>query len=409
MNGNESGGELMLRVDQVRKEYILGAVTGGTFRDGVMERLGKKNGHAHNKRFVALDGVSLSLRRGEAVGLIGANGAGKSTLLKLITRITAPTAGTIDIYGRVASMLEVGTGFHPELTGRENIYLSGSILGMTRREIDAKLDSIIAFSECERFIDTPVKRYSSGMYVKLAFAVSAHLNADIMIMDEVLAVGDVRFQQKCVRKMQEVAREEGRAILYVSHNMDTIRMLCGRCIVLDHGKALLDGPVDEAIRLYRGDGVRTENSMDLSSYMRPSWLGPDDVRLTWGEFVNGANGVFSGGSMDIRLRWRLNRACENLHLRVELMGGDEKPFATRVFYDFFSGAAGDVGEGVFSVPLDAVMNGHYAAFYTVFMLDSYHNSVDLDCVRGMEFTVRDPEKDLPLKWRNGSWGNIRME
>ena len=409
MSVKESGGELMLRVDQVRKEYILGAVTGGTFRDGVMAKLGKANENARNQRFVALDGVSLSLHRGEAVGLIGANGAGKSTLLKLITRITAPTAGTIDIYGRVASMLEVGTGFHPELTGRENIYLNGSILGMTRREIDAKLDSIIAFSECEKFIDTPVKRYSSGMYVKLAFAVSAHLNADIMIMDEVLAVGDVRFQQKCIKKMQEVARDEGRAILYVSHNMDTIRMLCRRCIVLDHGKVLLNGPVDEAIRLYRGDDVRTENNMDLSSYVRPSWLGPDDVRLLWAEFANSADGVFSGDTMDIRLQWRLNRACEHLHLRVELLGKDEKPFATSVFYDFFSGAAGDAGEGVFSVPLDTVMNGHYAAFYTVFILDSYHNGVDLDCVRGMEFTVQAPDKDLPLKWRGDSWGNIRMK
>ena len=404
----ETGGELMLRVDQVRKEYMLGTVTGSTFRDGVMEKLGKKNGHAHNKRFVALDGVSLSLHRGEAVGLIGANGAGKSTLLKLITRITAPTSGTIDIYGRVASMLEVGTGFHPELTGRENIYLSGSILGMTRREIDAKLDSIIAFSECEKFIDTPVKRYSSGMYVKLAFAVSAHLNADIMIMDEVLAVGDVRFQQKCIRKMQEVARDEGRAILYVSHNMDTIRMLCRRCIVLDHGKVLLNGAVDEAIRLYRGDDVRTVNSMDLSACMRPSWLEPDDARLLWAEFVNGADGVFSGGSMDILLKWRLNRDCERLHLRVELMCDDEKPFATRVFYDFFSGVAGDTGEGVFSIPLDTVMNGHYAAFYTVFVLDDLHNGIDLDCVRGLDFKVQSPDKDSPLKWRGDSWGNIKI-
>ena len=174
--------------------------------------------------------------RGDALGIIGHNGAGKSTLLKLLSRVTAPTAGSISYNGRITSMLEVGTGFHGELTGRENIYMNGAILGMTKKEIDAKMEQIIDFSEVRQFIDTPVKRYSSGMYVKLAFSVAAHLDSEIMIMDEVLAVGDMAFQKKCLDKMREAADKEGRTVLYVSHNMNTIRQLCDRCIVLEHGR-----------------------------------------------------------------------------------------------------------------------------------------------------------------------------
>ena len=188
---------LILRVSNIGKDYILGTVTGETLKDAIRRRRKADNGKIHNESFTALDDVSFEVERGETLGIIGSNGAGKSTLLKLLSRITTPTRGEIFIDGKVASLLEVGTGFHPELTGRENIYLNGAILGMSRKEIDSKLESIIEFSECEKFIDTPVKRYSSGMYVKLAFSVSAHLDADILIMDEVLAVGDVKFQHKC--------------------------------------------------------------------------------------------------------------------------------------------------------------------------------------------------------------------
>ena len=203
------------------------------------------------------------------VAVLGANGAGKSTLLKLISRVTAPSSGLIGLNGRVASMLEIGTGFHPELTGRENIYMNGAILGMRKKEIDAKLEDIIAFSECRQFIDTPVKRYSSGMYVKLAFAVAAHLDSEIMVMDEVLAVGDMAFQKKCLDKMNDVSKSQGRTILYVSHNMNTIRQLCKRCIVLDHGKLIYDGDVEEGIRRYINvSEVSFEKSIDLTSASR---------------------------------------------------------------------------------------------------------------------------------------------
>jgi len=201
------------------------------------------------EEFWALKDVSFEVKRGEVVGIIGRNGAGKSTLLKVLSRITEPTEGRIRITGRVASLLEVGTGFHPELTGRENIFLNGAILGMTRREINAKFDEIVAFADVERFLDTPVKRYSSGMYVRLAFAVAAHLEPEILIIDEVLAVGDAAFQKKCLGKMREVS-ENGRTILFVSHNMQAVQTLCSRCICLAGGVLISDGSVQPVVETY---------------------------------------------------------------------------------------------------------------------------------------------------------------
>ncbi len=252
----------VLLMEVVSKEYRTGQIGYGTLKRDLQSWWAKvrhkedPNGKLTGGRyradgtFRALDGIDLSVRRGETLGIIGRNGAGKSTLLKLLSRITEPTEGVISFRGRIASMLEVGTGFHPELTGRENIYLNGAILGMKKAEIDEKASDIIAFSECADFIDTPVKRYSSGMLVKLAFAVAAHLDGEILILDEVLAVGDMAFQKKSLEKMLSVAREEGRTVLCVSHNMDTVRSLCRRCIVLEEGKKIFDGGTEEAIALY---------------------------------------------------------------------------------------------------------------------------------------------------------------
>jgi lipopolysaccharide transport system ATP-binding protein len=208
--------------------------------------------------FWALRDVSFEVGRGEVIGIIGRNGAGKSTLLKILSRITEPSEGRVEIEGRVASLLEVGTGFHPELTGRENIYLNGAVMGMTRADIRRRFDEIVAFAEVEQFLDTPVKRFSSGMYVRLAFAVAAHLEPDILIVDEVLAVGDAEFQRKCLGTMDEIASRQGRTVLFVSHNMGSIRRLTERCILLDKGRLLLDVPVQEAIDHYLrqiADGV----------------------------------------------------------------------------------------------------------------------------------------------------------
>jgi len=202
------------------------------------------------ERFWALKEVTFEVEQGEVVGIIGRNGAGKSTLLKILSRITSPTEGIVEIHGRVGSLLEVGTGFHPELTGRENIYLSGSILGMKRQEIDTKLDDIVKFSGIEQFLDTPVKRYSSGMYVRLAFSVAAHLDTEILLVDEVLAVGDAEFQKKCLGKMSEVA-EGGRTVLFVSHNMNAIDHICDRCIYLNNGRVIKDSnEVSSVIKSY---------------------------------------------------------------------------------------------------------------------------------------------------------------
>ena len=258
--------ETVIKVENLTKFYQLGLINHGTLakdlqgwwaklrgRDDPNSRISlinSRNNDQNTDFIYALKDVSFDVQQGEVLGIIGANGAGKSTLLKILSRVTSPTSGCIKIKGRIGSLLEVGTGFHPELTGRENIYLNGAILGMRRWEIDKKLDEIIDFSGVEKFIDTPVKRYSSGMYVKLAFSVAAHLDAEIMIMDEVLAVGDINFQQKCLQKMNDVAKTDGRTILYVSHNMGTIRKLCDRCIVLEKGNLIYDGEVEEGINIY---------------------------------------------------------------------------------------------------------------------------------------------------------------
>src|SRR4051794_34995195 len=230
------------------------------FREAIVERFRHPLGHGRREveTFWALKDVDFEIKKGGVVGVLGRNGAGKSTLLKILSRITAPTTGTIDLYGRVASLLEVGTGFHQELTGRENIYLNGSILGMSRREIRRKFDEIIDFSGVEKFLDTPVKRYSSGMYVRLAFAVAATLDPEILVVDEVLAVGDAQFQRKCIGKMQEVATDSGRTVLLVSHNMASISTLANRSILLDQGQVLAHGPTEEVIDRYMGLFGRTD-------------------------------------------------------------------------------------------------------------------------------------------------------
>ena len=250
----------------VTKRYRLGERGGlnPTLRDRLVDAgrlLLKRGGSGQPEEILALADVGFEIRAGEVVGIIGRNGAGKSTLLKVLSRITEPTRGRIEIYGRVGSLLEVGTGFHPELSGRENIFLNGSILGMTRREIVGRFDEIVAFAELERFIDTPVKRYSSGMYIRLAFAVAAHLEPEILLIDEVLAVGDAAFQSKCLGKMGEIARR-GRTVLFVSHNTAAMLNLCQRGILIDRGRVAMDGPIEPVIRHYL-NSLRVATPRDL--------------------------------------------------------------------------------------------------------------------------------------------------
>jgi lipopolysaccharide transport system ATP-binding protein len=246
-----SSSDISVSVRGLSKSYTIAhnAEKHVTLAESLLYRLKNPFERADRETFWALKDVDFDIKKGDVVGIIGRNGAGKSTLLKILSRITEPTAGQIDLYGRVGSLLEVGTGFHPELTGRENIYLNGAILGMRRREIDSQFDAIVDFAGVEKFLDTPVKRYSSGMYVRLAFAVAAHLASDILVVDEVLAVGDAEFQRKCLGKMKDVAHS-GRTVLFVSHHMQSVKVLCNRAIYLDRGTVTYVGDVAGGITRY---------------------------------------------------------------------------------------------------------------------------------------------------------------
>jgi lipopolysaccharide transport system ATP-binding protein len=265
-------GNIAIRVEHLSKMYKLGVINNGTLWKDMQTwaalKMGKEDPHSKigedrysgdEDHFWALKDVSFDIQQGDRVGIIGKNGAGKSTLLKLLSRVTSPTEGVIKIKGKISSLLEVGTGFNGELTGRENIYLNGAILGMKTRQIDRKLDEIIAFSEIEHHIDTPVKRYSSGMYVRLAFAVAAHLDSDILIADEVLAVGDAAFQKKALGKMNDLSTGEGRTVLFVSHQMNAVKTLCNKGIVLEKGRIVLNSSITDAISLYSGQNLEVRN------------------------------------------------------------------------------------------------------------------------------------------------------
>src|SRR5690554_5893922 len=316
--------DLVIKVEDLGKKYRLGTIGTGTLRHDLnrwwkilrgkedpYSKIGEgSQGHPNQDEYWALKKVNFEVKRGDVLGIIGKNGAGKSSLLKILSRITTPTIGQIKIKGRIASLLEVGTGFHPELTGRENIFLNGAILGMTKNEIKNKLDEIIAFSGVEQYIDTPVKRYSSGMYVRLAFAVAAHLEPEILIVDEVLAVGDAEFQKRCLGKMNKIATE-GRTILFVSHNMAAVESLCTTGIVLDKGEINFIGNINDAANKYLNiDKVfnfsNSSNSVDLSIHPNKrynKYYGLQKAEV----LVNGEAKtlIFPGDDLVIKLSYRL--------------------------------------------------------------------------------------------------------
>ncbi len=410
--------ELMVKVEHVSKEYKLGTIGGGTLKGEIQSRIARlmkkedpnlkigEKSHDKNERFQALDDVSFSIKKSERIGIIGHNGAGKSTILKLICRVTAPTKGNIYLNGRITSMLEVGTGFHNELTGKENIYLNGTILGMSKAEIDEKYNEIVEFSEVGKFIDTPVKRYSSGMKVKLGFAVASHLNSEIMIMDEVLAVGDMAFQRKCLDRMKKVAEDEGRTILYVSHNMQTIRTLCNRCIVLDHGKVLFDGDVEKAISIYMNDESSTDTKIDYTPIPRLHWLRNTSIKTTSAEFVDKTNNIFSeDDSLDIRIKWINEKDVTDLSLRIEIRDISRAPIATAVFYDFYSGEKENKGQIRFRISLKQLVPGTYTTNYVFFLKDQSGQNLNVDCVNGLCFEIR---KKMEIIWNCNAWGNVEL-
>ena len=412
--------ENIIQFEHVTKEYSMGAIGGGTLRGDLQSLMARIRGkedpnlqigqsaYTKNQRFLALDDISFSVKKGERVGIIGHNGAGKSTLLKLLSRVTVPTNGTISYNGRIASMLEVGTGFHPELTGRENVYMNGAILGMTKAEIKKKFDDIVRFAEMEQFIDTPVKRYSSGMYVKLAFAVAAHLDADILVMDEVLAVGDMKFQQKCLGKMDDVSKNEGRTVLYVSHNMNTIRQLCTRCIVLDHGKVVFDGDVEQAIEVYmqcQGNMEQTEFDLsNISAKPNPAMLPAKMLGL---RLLEKTSAVYHTGEpikFELSVLSRQNFA--HLRFRFELRFADDVPVGTVPDVDLGAMSMGE--QKVFQMQFDTtwLTRGKYKVYLVLFEMNEFGTCMDHDLILpAFSFEVED---NNTIIWNLNAWGHIRL-
>lgn len=415
--------ETVIKIENLKKKYRLGAIGGGTLTADLQSWWARVRGkedpntkigtevYSKNETFMALKGINLEVKKGEALGIIGGNGAGKSTTLKILSRVTAPTEGSIKIKGRISSLLEVGTGFHPELTGRENIYLNGAILGMTREEVDSKIEDIIEFSECRQFIDTPVKRYSSGMFVKLAFSVAAHLDSEILIMDEVLAVGDMKFQQKCLNKMSELVTTEGRTILYVSHNMNTIRQLCERCVVLNQGEIIYDGDVEEAIQLYLNQS-NADSSVytDLSGRERPG-NSTNKVFINSVRFMEKEDTVFERNEyIKLELKWKALEDLYNVKFRMIIRYRDDSAVGLTFSPSITDCKKGEYNSTQFKFDIKNLAEGKYFASIALYQNDKVGNSIILDHVtRAFSFDViNDKEDSNILNWEHRWWGSVRF-
>lgn len=404
---------LAIRISHVSKEYRLGAIGGGTLKGDIQSWIARRKGledpnsklgsdaaYHKNERFLALNDITFDVKKGEIVGIIGHNGAGKSTLLKLLSRVTAPTNGRIQFNGRIASMLEVGTGFHPELTGRENVYMNGAILGMTKAEIDSKFDKIVEFAEMEKFIDTPVKRYSSGMYVKLAFAVAAHLDSEIMVMDEVLAVGDMKFQDKCLGKMSDVSNQEGRTVLYVSHNMSTIKRLCNRVIVLDHGRVIFDGDVQEGIDIYLQNGVVEKETFKSFENVKHKDYYLRQIQMLSNEILNTTDCVFAtGDKIRCRLKCHSDFDLDDIRLRVEILNKADVVNGisfSDVLPAFKKGEDSDI---IFEFDTSPLCNGNYTAQFILYRANDLGVADTIDMIKGaMAFDIYSPFTAENIEW-----------
>ena len=408
--------ELAIRVENVSKEYRLGAIGGATLKGEIQSKLARlrkkedpnlkigEKAHDKNERFLALDDLSFDVEKGETIGILGHNGAGKSTILKLICRVTAPTKGNIYMNGRITSMLEVGTGFHPELTGRENVYLNGAILGMTKAEIDKKFDEIVEFSEVGQFIDTPVKRYSSGMKVKLAFSVASHLDSEIMIMDEVLAVGDVNFQNKCIDRMKKVAEESGKTIIYVSHNMTTVKKLCNRCIVLSKGQKIFDGNTDEAIAIYMKDDMNDCTFFDVKDVARDYKCNKNHLVESFELIdVKNTNHFEYGEKIKFKMNWHSKNLSETVKMKIVVSGSDSE--GVGVIYCGELLVTGECNCSYFELDTKYFMPGRYRFHFKLYNDDEFGNVVYYDQVTGIRFNVEHSDDSLHLKHWFKDWGN----
>ena len=413
--------ELVLKVDNVKKKYRLGVIGGGTLQGDLQSWWARIRGKedpnskigddptAKNGSFMALKGISFEVKKGERLGIIGGNGAGKSTTLKILSRVTAPTEGTVYIRGRISSMLEVGTGFHPELTGRENIYLTGAILGMSRHEVDQKMEDIIEFSECRQFIDTPVKRYSSGMYVKLAFSVAAHLDSEILIMDEVLAVGDMKFQQKCLKKMREVADNEGRTVLYVSHNMNTIRQLCDRCLVLEKGKIIYDGDVENGISLYMGNKSANQIYYTYDHYERER-VADQKIQISSLKLLHLKEPVIYNSEVQVKIDYHSDEDYHGAAFRCIIFSKDNEPVGMSCTLPCLEIRQG-MNSVVLQLHLPGLANGDYSARIVFYEVDEFGNDVVHEVIQGaFSFTIvnHNIDNNTTKVWKSNYWGHFNF-
>jgi len=413
--------DIAIRAEKVGKKYLLRHQQSQTrryvaLRDVLADKArrlfrprrdGETNPPPSTEEFWALKDVDFEVRQGEVLGVIGRNGAGKSTLLKLLSRITEPTTGRIEMAGRVASLLEVGTGFHPELTGRENIFLNGAILGMSRLEIKARFDEIVAFAEVEKFLDTPVKRYSSGMYVRLAFAVAAHLQPEVLIVDEVLAVGDTEFQKKCIGRMQTVAQNEGRTVLFVSHNLQTIRQLCERVLLLQHGRVAFVGEPHAGITGYLNQGgTGFSNAIDLHTY--PRQMSPEGGRLISITFLDEqgqpAIRLPATSSLQVEVRFRAERPLKRLDIPMAVTHAEGMRVFSETYSDQFSKADVNPGDYMlrFTLPLRFLKLESY--FLTVALIEDGRACDQVDGLPLPE--IFDEQADPHLE--SHRWGVVRI-
>ena len=411
-----------IQISGVKKMYKLGQIGGGTLTADLQSWWARVRGKEDpntkigtdqrliGQTFMALNGIDLTVYKGEALGIIGTNGAGKSTLLKLLSRVTAPTEGEIDINGRITSMLEVGTGFHGEMTGRENVYLNGAILGMTKAEIDAKMDQIIEFSEVGEFIDTPVKRYSSGMYVKLAFSVAAHLDSEIMIMDEVLAVGDMAFQKKCLNRMGAAAGTEGRTVLYVSHNMNTIRQLCTRCVVLHQGKIIFDGNVEEAIGIYMQNEI-ADISDDVDLTKRKHLGRKTDIRMNRFVFTNptGAK-IKQREKITFKIEISGNSTVPDMRLRGMVYYADGAPVAMATTKADDMKVVPGTQEICGEFDTSHLAPGAYSLRLALYCTNEYGGEKLYDVVdHAARFMIEDTRSVNHMLWNHPKWGHTSLD
>lgn len=415
--------DIAIKIENLKKHYKLGAIGGATLNAELQSWWARKRGKEDPNLKIgqdysnvgeviwALNGIDLEIKKGEALGIIGANGAGKSTLLKILSRVTAPTEGDIWIDGRIASMLEVGTGFHGELTGRENIYMNGAILGMTKKEVDKKIESIIDFSECRQFIDTPVKRYSSGMYVKLAFAVASHLDAEIMVMDEVLAVGDMKFQKKCLGKMGDAAKNDEKTVLYVSHNMSTIRSLCSRCVVLEKGQLIFDGNVETAIAKYMESAEENLYKVhDFSDTEKSHPIFRNEIQLLKMEFTDRDLPIYT---TEEKMHFTLDllgiQGILDARVRIEVKYTDGTIVGMAESKPIGEIKKGEIKQVEFAFNMFNFAEGTYYFRLSLFKLNvmGVHQGLD-DTPRKVFFRVTDTIPDR-TRWLRQYWGSVRLD